>query len=191
MKLNLKYLYAAILVITCACNEQETKDSPIPVKAVDTIHAIESAKTEHIPIDKVAAIRAEVQRINNMNVLVKSFSWSEDGCVEGGKVNYYLNNDSIVKVTESGFIGDGGWVKEYYYSKGKFIFSFMQHIGGPAAMPVDTSEIRIYADNDTLVLKKRNNDYMDDLSQKFNSRSVEYKILAAYKDKNFAKVFCN
>ncbi len=184
-------MYAAILFIACSCNEQKQQDNSTPVTAADTIHAVESKQTEHIPIDKVAEIRNEVHRINKMNVLVQSFNWSEDGCVEGGKVNYYLNNDSIVKVTESGFIGDGGWIKEYYYSKGKFIFSFMQHIGGPAAMPVDTSEIRIYADNDTLVLKKRNNDYMDDLSQKFGSNSVEYKILSAYKDKNFAKVFCN
>ena len=190
MKRNRKYLYTAILLLACACTEQRQEEITTPA-TVDTPVTTVNKEALPVPEDKVASIRAAVQRINSMNLLVQSFSWSEDGCVEGGKVNYYLNNDSIVKVTESGFIGDGGWVKEYYYSKGKFIFSFMQHIGGPAAMPVDTSEIRIYADNDTLVLKKRNNEYMDDLSQKFNSRSVEYKILSAYKDKNFAKVFCN
>lgn len=180
-----------MLLFSLACNEEKGKENSTLVKAMDTIHAVEMRSTEPIPLDKVAAIRAEVQRINSMKVMVQSFNWSEDGCVEGGKINYYFNNDSIVKATESGFIGDGGWIKEYYYSNGKFIFSFMQYIGGPAAMPVDTSEIRMYVHNDTLVLQRRNSDYMDDLTKKYDSNSVEYRILAAYKDKNFANVFCN
>lgn len=189
----MKKIVFFLLILSAACNQQATNET-IPASTDSGLvktAAEPPPKTTLTNEDKIIAIRAEVQRINQMNLLVKSFNWSEDGCVEGGKVNYYFNNDTIVKVAESGFIGDGGWTKEYYYSKGKFIFSFMQHIGGPAAMPVDTSEIRMYADNDTLVLQKRNNDSFDDLTKKYNPGSLEYRILAAYKDKNFAKVFCN
>lgn len=191
----MKNIIALLAILIISCNASETKETTAVTTDTGNISKTPADLPVTSPVftneEKVIAIRAEVQRINNMKLLVKSFDWNQDGCVEGGKVHYYLNNDTIVKVTESGFIGDGGWTKAYYYSKGKFIFSFMQHIGGPAAMPVDTSEIRMYADNDTLVLQKRNNDSFDDLTKKYNSRSVEYRILEAYNDKNFAKVFCN
>lgn len=190
----MKNVFLGILILLVSCNQQETNETVTAQLDSNNVVAPSAETTKPAILtneDKVISIRAEVQRINSLKLLVQTFNWSEDGCVEGGKVNYYMYNDTIVKVVESGFIGDGGWTKEYYYSKGKFIFSFMQHIGGPAAMPIDTSEIRMYADNDTLVLQKRNNDSFDDLTKKYNANSVEYKILKAYKDKNFAKVFCD
>lgn len=141
--------------------------------------------------DIIQTIRNNVQTINNMNLLVETFDWSEPGCSEQGKISYYFNKDSIVKIVESGFIGDGGWTKEYYYYQGKYIFSFMQSIGGPAAMPVDTSEIREYVNSDTLVLLRRNNEAHTGIKQKWSSNSTEYRLLNAFKRKNFGEILCN
>ena len=136
-------------------------------------------------------IRNRVQAINSMNLLVQTFDWSEPGCSDQGKISFYLNKDSIAKITETGFIGDGGWTKEYYYYQGKYIFSFMQSIGGPAGMPVDTSEVREYVNNDTLVLLKRNNESHTDIKEKWNAGSKEYRLLKTLKNKNFGAVLCN
>ena len=189
-KKPLQYLSFVLMLFITACGETKLEENTVQTISDTITGTPEVAKPEEVPLDKVAAIRTEVERINQMKLLVESFSWREDGCVDEGKVNYYLNNDTIVKVTESGFIGDGGWTKAYYYKNGKFIFSFMQSIGGPAGMPVDTSEIRMYADHDTLVLQKRNDKSFNDLSEKFTNSSTEYRLLNAYKSKNFAAVFC-
>lgn len=139
---------------------------------------------------KIASIRAAVQNINTQTLQEQTFNWSWPNCADEGTISYYLNNKEIVKVIESGFIGDGSWTKEYYYTDGKFIFSFEQMIGGAAAMKADTNEIRLYADNDTLVLQKKNKTYLEDGPKRWTAASMEYKILKALKQKNFGEVLC-
>ncbi|MBC7935052.1 MAG: hypothetical protein H7Y86_06805 [Rhizobacter sp.] len=187
-----------LLVLSCiylfSCNPAtETKidatfvDSGFKQKGT----AVEDADTALTADSKVAAIRTAVQAINSQTLQVQSFNWSEPSCADVGTITYYLNNDEIVKVIETGFIGDGGWIQEYYYSKGKFIFSFEQNIGGPAGLPADTNEMRIYMNADTLVLQKKNKKDLDDVSKKLTPASREYRILKAWKDKNFGEVLCN
>jgi len=140
---------------------------------------------------KVESIRSIVQSINEQNLLVQTFTWNEPSCADAGTIRYFLNGDEIVKVVETGFIGDGGWTKEYYYNKGKFIFSYDQYIGGPAGMPLDTNEVRIYMDADTLVLQRKNQDIVKGASKKITARSREYRILTALKTKDFGAALCN
>lgn len=184
------HLLAALIFLSC--NSSSTDQ-------VVNYHSDSSTIKKDTPVtgstlkdeDVIQTIRNNVQAINNMNLLVETFDWSEPGCSDQGKISYYFNKDSIVKIVESGFIGDGGWTKEYYYYQGKYIFSFMQSIGGPAAMPVDTSEIREYVNSDTLVLLKRNNENHADIKEKWSANSTEYKLLNAFRRKNFGEILCN
>ncbi|RYD76826.1 MAG: hypothetical protein EOP53_13990 [Sphingobacteriales bacterium] len=141
--------------------------------------------------DKVAAIRDIVQHINAQTLHVKNFNWSEPSCADVGTIAYYLDKEEIVKVIETGFIGDGGWTKEYYYDKGKFIFSYEKNIGGPAGLPADSNELRIYMDADTLVLQRKNKEYLEDVSKNLTASSREYRILKALETKKFGAALCN
>src|SRR6478672_6722599 len=55
---------------------------------------------------KVESIRSIVQSINEQNLLVQTFTWNEPSCADAGTIRYFLNGDEIVKVVETGFIGD-------------------------------------------------------------------------------------
>lgn len=190
----MKNILFAVLVFSAACTQNSKTEtassstdsivstSPVAEKPGDTI--IKSAS-------KVEQIRAKVQDINNQKLLVQNFNWANPNCADQGTIRYFLDGDEIVKVIETGFIGDGGWTKEYYYADGKFIFSFDQYIGGPAGMPLDTNEVRIYMDADTLVLQRKNSDNVPGASKKLTARSREYRILKALETKDFGNVLCN
>ncbi|MFT3980285.1 MAG: hypothetical protein QM687_07440 [Ferruginibacter sp.] len=190
----MKQLFPFLFIIVLfSCNHSKTETvAPASTDAGIQV-APQPPATDSVVKDEdvIQSIRSKVQGINNMSLLVQTFDWSSPGCAEEGKISFYLNKDSIVKIIESGFIGDGGWTKEYYYDRGKFIFSFMQNIGGPASMPVDTSEVREYVNNDTLVLLKRNSEAHTGLKQKWNSQSTEYKLLRSFKNRDYAKVLCS
>jgi len=185
------YLIILIVFFISCTQKKEEEASTIKTDSVVSVNPVPAEARVLTNEDKIAEIRKAVQHINTLVLLVKDFKWTEPSCADVGTIAYYLNNDTIVKVTETGFIGDGGWTKEYYYNQGKFIFSFEQNIGGPAGLPADTNEMRIYADADTLVLQRKNKDYLEDVSKKFTASSREYRVLKALKDKNFGQVLCN
>src|SRR5690242_6385768 len=73
----------------------------------------------------VEAIRAAFKEINsNKTYKVEHYSYEAAGCADDGKVDYYLDKQQIVKIKESGLIGDGSWDTEYYYRNGNLIFIF-------------------------------------------------------------------
>ncbi|RYY49556.1 MAG: hypothetical protein EOO06_06830 [Chitinophagaceae bacterium] len=194
--LKIPILFFTLSFAIFSCREQTSTDHK--TSESDTTTIIRDTTAAKPPIekgltneDKVAAIRSAVQEINSKNLLVKNFNWSEPSCADVGTIAYYLDREEIVKVIETGFIGDGGWTKEYYYNKGKFIFSFEQNIGGPAGLPADTNELRIYMDADTLVLQRKNKDYLEDVSKTLNASSREYRILKALQTKKFGAALCN
>ena len=183
----------------------DNKDAPSKI----TSQPIQDkANADSIDIEKaVSEIRAEFQRINSVKLHTETFKWELDGCANDGVVNYFLDKGSIVKVVESGFMGDGGWVNEYYYNNGKFIFSYEVSIGGPVAGPDTKVESRTYANNDKTIrflesehiLKEDNKKGALITSQNtiqadrkaFNELSKEYKLLKAYQTKDFIAALCN
>lgn len=189
----MKYMLLAAAILTFSCTESTKTGSNIsatdttsvvadnPKPVIDTVVKDESA---------IGSIRAAVQAINSQTLQVQTFNWRRSSCADEASIRFFLDGGEIRKIVETGFIGDGGWVTEYYYNKGKFIFSYMQHIGGPAGMPVDTSEIRKYVDDDTLVLMIKNKESHTDIKQKFSGNSKEYKLLRSLKNKDYAEVLC-
>jgi hypothetical protein len=138
----------------------------------------------------ILAIRKAYQQINSGSLIKKHFTYESNGCVDGGVVDYYLKNNDIVKITESGAIGDGSWVNEYYYSAGKVIFCLETSEGGPASGEVIKTKYRYYIKNDRPLRIMDGNkiipvyNYSDQILQ-------AYKIYKAYKTKDFVAVFCN
>jgi hypothetical protein len=93
----------------------------------------------------VEAIRAAFKEINsNKTYKTERFTYEIAGCVDNGSLDYYLDKQQVVKIKETGLIGDGGWDTEYYYRNGNLIFIFESLIGGPANGPIQKSEYRVY-----------------------------------------------
>ena len=138
----------------------------------------------------IQSIRASYQRINAMPLQNELFRYEAEACVEDGVVTYFRKDGAIVKITESGSIGDGSWVNEYYFQKGKPIFCYEVSIGGPAIGAVTRIERISYIAQDTLFR------YMVD--QQITSPDAKakaiiqtaYQLLAAYETKAFAAALC-
>lgn len=143
------------------------------------------------PASAIKEIRAEYTRINALPLTKERFNWEADGCVEGGVITYFFHDGKILKVVESGAIGDGSWVTEYYYKNGRFIFSYDVLIGGPAEGPETKKELRTYVSNDTVVQSLENKTIIEPIEKVLSATSKPYKILKAYQTKDFEAALCN
>lgn len=139
---------------------------------------------------EIGEIRSEYARINALQLTKKSFNWGADECVDDGVINYFFNGDKILKIVETGSIGDGSWVTEYYYKNGKFIFGYDVLTGGPAAGPETRKELRTYVKNDTIVQSIANKTIVYPKGKVLTAASKEYKILNAYQTKEFEAALC-
>jgi hypothetical protein len=139
----------------------------------------------------VLAIRSEYQKINALPLTKQHFTYESSGCADGGVVDYFLNHKKIVKITESGAIGDGSWVNEYYYSNGKVIFIFETTVGGAAVGKITKTADRYYVKNNRPLRVMKGSKIVP-----VNSRAVEIiqtanKIYKAYVTKDFVAALCN
>jgi len=139
----------------------------------------------------VSSIRAQFKKINSLSLTKEQFKYESAGCAEDGKVQYFLDKKEIVKVIESGSIGDGSWTTEYYYQAGKLIFKYDVIVGSSADGQDSKIEHRVYV-NDGKVIR-----YMED--QKIIPADTEAtkaittagNLLKAYTTKDFAGALCN
>ena len=177
-----------------ACNTQTNE--PATIKAITDTNGLQAnntlATSGTITTDSaIAFIRNTFQQINAAPLQSRSFSWTADDCNADGTAIYYLTaSNEIVKVVETGAIGDGSWTTAYYYKNGHFIFSLQTDIGGPAVGPVDTTTIRKYVYENKVIRTLENNVYATTADSVLTPASKEYKILEAYKSKNFGTAFC-
>jgi hypothetical protein len=148
---------------------------------------------EAIPTDSaIRLIRTAFEQINAAPLQHKDFKWTADNCNADGTATYYLTgNNEIVKVVETGAIGDGSWTTAYYYQQGRFLFSLTTDIGGPAIGPVDTMTIRKYVYNNKVIRTIENDTYTSTADSLLTPASKEYRILEAFKSKNFGAAFCD
>lgn len=156
----------------------------LPVLNVD-------AQQKSIETD-IATIRAAFKKINTLSLKQEQFRYESEGCVEDGIVQYYFQNNEIVKIIESGTIGDGSWKKEYYYGSGKFIFSYEMLVGGSAMGEETKSEYRVYAKDGTAIRYMENQKILptDTDSRVTRTLQIAEKLLKAYTTKNFAAILC-
>jgi hypothetical protein len=145
-------------------------------------------------IDTTAAIniiRAEYRNINTAQLPTEAYRYEADGCVENGQVKYFFNQKKeIVKIVESGSIGDGTWNREFYFQSGKFIFCYELLIGGPAAGPEIRTEHRTYIKDGQVLRYMEDKNIVPSGATAAEALKISYKLLEAYKTRTFAEVLC-
>jgi hypothetical protein len=190
-------LFVLLIGSLPACRNAETKtgDSPADTLATPT-HNSTAAVTpsiENISTDSaIALIRAAFERINKEKLSSRRFKFTEVNCVDEGEVTYMLDKGgNIIKVVETGSIGDGSWTTAYYYQNGRFLFSLCTDVGGPAIGPAITTRYRKYVYEDRVIRTMENDTYVTPDDTLLTATSKEYKILDAYHSKRFGAAFCN
>lgn len=138
----------------------------------------------------IAAIRKEYNRINGLKLSQQHYKYEKAGCVEEGRVDYFFEGKTIVKITESGFIGDGSWTTSYFYRAGKPVFCFEMIEGGPAAGETIKTEYRIYIKDGRAYRVMEGSKVMKDenISQEQIQRANN--IYKAYVTKKFGEALC-
>ncbi|SEW45827.1 hypothetical protein SAMN05428988_6145 [Chitinophaga sp. YR573] len=138
----------------------------------------------------IAAIRAAFKKINTLSLKQQQFKYESDGRVEDGIVQYYFQDNEIVKIIESGSIGDGSWKNEYYYESGKFIFSYEKLVGSSAEGEETKSEYRVYAKDGAAIRYMEDQKILPVDSRATRKLDIAEKLLKAYITKNFAAILC-
>jgi hypothetical protein len=139
----------------------------------------------------IEEIRAAYKDINNKMLTKEQYHYKADGCVEDGLVEYSFNKQQIVKIMESGSIGDGSWKTEYYYRNGDLIFCYETLIGGPAIGKVQTMEHRVYLNGGKVIRYMENQKIIPADSKAGEITETGLRLLKAHTTKNFAAALCN
>jgi hypothetical protein len=141
--------------------------------------------------NNIASIRDAVQETNGKNLKKQHYTYESAGCAEDGVVDYFFDNKEIVKIIESGAIGDGSWVDEYYYRSGKVIFCFETIIGGPAIGKVTKTQYRVYVKDGRAIKTMKGTKIVRDDIKAGESIQTANKIFKAYVTKDFVGALCN
>jgi hypothetical protein len=144
------------------------------------------------PDAAIEEIRAAFKEINSNKTYKKeTYTYEISGCVEDGSLEYYLDKQQIVKIKESGIIGDGGWDTEYYYRNGDLIFIFESLIGGPANGPIQKSEYRVYVKDGKVIRFMNNQKIIPADNKAAEMTATAIKLLKARTTKNFKAALCD
>jgi hypothetical protein len=139
----------------------------------------------------ISAIRGAVQSTNSKSLKKQHYTYESAGCAEDGVVDYFFDNKEIVKIMESGAIGDGSWVDEYYSRSGKVIFCFETIIGGPAIGKVTKTEYRVYVKDGRPIKTMEGTKTVKDDTKAREYIETASKIFKAYASKDFVGALCN
>jgi len=139
----------------------------------------------------IETIRAAFKEINSKPFTKERYSYEAAGCAEDGVVEYYLDKQQIVKIKESGSIGDGSWDTEYYYRNGDCIFIYESLIGGPANGKVMKSEYRVYLKAGKVIRFMDNQKIIPADNKAGELTETAIKLLKAHTTKKFAEALCN
>lgn len=138
----------------------------------------------------IVAIRKEYNRINSLKLNKEHFEYEKAGCVEGGKADYFFEDKNIVKITESGSIGDGSWTSNYYYRAGKPVFCFQTTEGGPAEGDAVKMEYRIYIKDGRAYRVLEGSKVINDENISKEEIQRANNFYKAYASKKFADAVC-
>lgn len=169
-----------LIILTC-----------ITLSNLNSIAQSKQASSHSDVSQDVAAIRETYKRINALTLKKEQYTYEVAGCAEDGKVVCFLNNKTLVKIVESGSIGDGSWVREFYYQDGKCIFCYEQLIGGPAEGKTVTTEYRYYIKRDMPVRCMENAKITPADSKATENIQTAQRLLKAYPAKDFSTALCN
>ena len=139
----------------------------------------------------IGAIRQRYLALANLKLSSQRFTYESSGCVEDGVVIFYFDGKEIVKIAESGSIGDGSWVNEYYYNNGKIFFALETITGGPAIGKVTTTQYRYYVKNGQPIRVMEGKKIIPTDSKATEMLQTAGKIYKAYTTKDFASAICD
>lgn len=139
----------------------------------------------------ILAIRQTVQTINSKSLKKEHYTYESGGCANDGVVDYYFDHNEIVKIMESGAMGDGSWVNEYYYQSGKVIFYFEKTVGGPAIGKVTKTEYRVYVKDGSPVKTLEGTKTVKADTKASEAIQTANKIFKAHASKDFVGALCN
>lgn len=143
------------------------------------------------PDAAIEEIRTAFKDINsNKTYKVEKYTYEAAGCADDGRLEYYLDKQQIVKIKESGSIGDGGWDTEYYYRDGNLIFIFESLIGGPANGPIQKSEYRVYVKDGKVIRFMDGPKIIPADNKAAEMTATAVKLLKARTTKKFAEAVC-
>jgi len=139
----------------------------------------------------IDAIRSVFKEINSKTFKIERYTYEAAGCAEDGVVEYYLDKQQIVKIKESGSIGDGSWDTEYYFRNGDCIFIYESLIGGPANGEVMKSEYRVYLKAGKVIRFMNDQKIIPADSKAGELTETAIRLLKAHTTKKFAEALCN
>ncbi len=143
------------------------------------------------PDAAIEEIRTAFKEINSIKTYKKEeYKYEIAGCVESGSLEYYLDKKQIVKIKETGLIGDGGWDTEYYYRNGNLIFIFESLLGAPADGKVQKSEYRVYVKDGKVIRFMENQQIIPADNKAAEMTETAIKLLKARTTKNFKAALC-
>jgi hypothetical protein len=145
-------------------------------------------KTPDAAIEEIRAAFKEIN--NNKTYKMERYTYELAGCVEDGSLEYYLDKQQIVKIKETGLIGDGGWETEYYYRNGDLIFIFESLLGGPANGKVQKSEYRVYVKGGKVIRFMEDQKILPADNKAAEMTATAIKLLKARITKNFKAALC-
>lgn len=183
MNTSIRGLIKVVLLFTVLSFESFTLTHPM--MSADSVNSKNS-----ILDSDIAAIRAACTKINTLSLKQEPFKFESPDCVEDGQITYFHSSDGILKVRYSGFIGDGSWTTEFYFNAGKLIFCYDKQIGGPAEGKAVTTEYRLYVKADQPIRCIENKKIVKPDSKAKETINTAYKVLKAYKTKNFKSALC-
>jgi len=173
--IRISFILSIIVCITC-------------VKIYATASTVQNSMDTSAAI---AAIRTEYKNINTAPLTTAEFKYESAGCAEEGQVKYFFNQKKeIVKIVESGAIGDGSWSREFYFQSGKLIFSYETQIGGPAEGPDTKSEFRTYVKDDQVLRYMEDKNIVPAGEKSADALKASYKLIKAYTTRKFAEALC-
>jgi hypothetical protein len=142
------------------------------------------------PDAAIEEIRTAFKEINsNKTCKMERYTYEIAGCVEAGSLEYYLDKQQIVKIKETGLIGDGGWDTEYYYRNGNLIFIFESLLEPPTDKVVHR-EYRVYVKDGKVIRFMENQQIIPADNKAAEMKATAIKLLKARTTKNFKAALC-
>jgi hypothetical protein len=142
------------------------------------------------PDSAIEAIRIAFKEINSGHYKSEQYTYEYAGCVEFGSLEYYLDNQQIVKIKETGLIGDGGWDTEYYYRNGNLIFIFESTILGPFEGKSEKREYRVYVKDGKVIRYMEDKKIVPADNKTAEMTATAIKLLKVRTTKNFKAALC-
>lgn len=133
----------------------------------------------------VANIKAEFQRINKASLI------KETENLYGSRVDYFKENEAIVKIATVCYNYDKKTISEYYFKNNElfFIYRVFGKIAADSSL-YDKREYRSYIYNRKTIKYIANQEVRPCIKCEYDERSVEYQLLRANSSKSFPLVPC-